>query len=120
MKTINIQEKLKLINKQWHPHQIATVNDMQICLAKIEGEFIWHSHDEEDELFLVIKGTLIMQFRDRTETIQEGEMIVIPKQVEHCPITKNGEVHVLLFEKETVKHTGNTEHEKTVNYFPKI
>lgn len=120
MKTINIQEKFNLINKQWHPHQIATVNDMQVCLAKIEGEFIWHSHEEEDELFLVIKGTLIMKFRDRTETIREGEMIVVPKKVEHCPVTEGGEVHVLLFEKETVKHTGNTEHEKTVKYFPKI
>ena len=76
MKTINIQEKLTKFSEHWHPHQIAVVNDMQVLLAKVTGEFVWHVHDEEDELFQVIKGKLYIQFEDRTETLKEGEMLV--------------------------------------------
>ena len=85
MKAINIKEKFIKFSKKWHPHQIAVVGDMQVILAKLKGEFVWHSHDDEDELFQVIKGTLYMQFRDRTEVINEGEFIVVPKGVEHNP-----------------------------------
>jgi len=121
MKAININEKFQLFHKQWHPHQVAVVDDMQVLLAKIQGEFVWHSHDNEDELFQVIKGTLFMKFRDKTITVNEGEMIVVPKGVEHCPVTKNGEeVHVLLFEKLSTAHTGNVQHEKTQTEYPKI
>jgi len=94
---------------------------MQVILAKLIGEFVWHSHDDEDELFHVIKGTLYMQFRDRTEVVNEGEIIVIPKGVEHNPMTKKGEeVHVLLFEKLSTAHTGNVKHEKTQTHYPEI
>lgn len=121
MKPINLSEKFALFNKQWHPHQIATVDDMQVILAKISGEFVWHQHKDEDELFMVVKGTLIMQFRDRTEEVCEGEIIVVPKGVEHCPATEEGsEVHLLLFEKNNTKHTGEVVHEKTQHYYPKI
>ena len=121
MKTINIKNKLSLFNNQWHPHQIAEVDDMQVILAKIKDEFVWHSHEEEDELFMVIKGTLYMQFRDRTETVNEGEIIVVPRGVEHCPATRNGEeVHLLLFEKKTTAHTGDVEHAMTKKSYPKI
>jgi len=121
MKTINIKEKYQLVNKQWHPHQIATVDDMQVIIAKIQGEFVWHKHDNEDELFQVIKGTLFMKFRDKTVTVNEGELIVVPKGVEHCPATKDDEeVHLLLFEKISTAHTGNIVHEKTQNEYPKI
>ena len=121
MNAINIQEKFSKFSKNWHPHQIAVVDDMQVILAKLKGEFVWHSHEDEDELFQVIKGTLYMQFRDRTEVIKEGEMIVVPKGVEHNPITKNDEeVHVLLFEKLSTAHTGNVQHEKTQTHYPKI
>ena len=75
MKAINIKEKFTKFSKKWHPHQIAVVDGMQVILAKLKGEFVWHSHDNEDELFQVIKGTLYMQFRDRTEVINEGEFI---------------------------------------------
>lgn len=121
MKPIRIQDKFSKFNKQWHPHQIAVVDSMQVLLAKLKGEFVWHSHADEDELFQVIKGTLYMQFRDRTEIIKEGELIVVPKGIEHNPMTKNNEeVHVLLFEKITTAHTGNVQHEKTQTHYPKI
>ena len=121
MDTINIKQKLTKFSKNWHPHQIAVVDDMQVILAKLKGEFVWHSHDDEDELFQVIRGTLYMQFRDKTEVVNAGEIIVVPKGVEHNPSTKNGEeVHVLLFEKLDTAHTGNVEHEKTQTHYPKI
>jgi mannose-6-phosphate isomerase-like protein (cupin superfamily) len=121
MNAINIKDKFQKVNAQWHPHQIATVDDMQVILAKIQGEFVWHKHDEEDELFQVIKGTLYMKFRDKTVTVNEGEIIVVPKGVEHCPATKDGEeVHLLLFEKLTTAHTGEVQHEKTQTVYPKI
>ncbi|MEC7263273.1 MAG: cupin domain-containing protein [Bacteroidota bacterium] len=121
MKPINLKQKHAEFTKLWHPHQIAIVDDMQVLLAKLQGEFVWHAHEHEDELFQVIKGTLYMQFRDRTEVVKEGEIIVVPKGVEHNPMTKDEEeVHVLLFEKRTTAHTGGVQHEKTQTHYPKI
>ena len=121
MKPINLKEKHASFKKHWHPHQIATVDDMQVLLAKVKGEFVWHTHQNEDELFQVLKGTLYMQFRDRTEVVKAGEIIVVPKGVAHCPATKNDEeVHVLLFEKQQTSHTGNVQHELTQTVYPKI
>ncbi|WP_339918047.1 cupin domain-containing protein [Yeosuana marina] len=114
MDAINIQDKFSKFNKNWHPHQVAIVDNMQVLLAKLKGEFVWHSHEDEDELFQVVKGILYMQFRDRTEIVKEGELIVVPKGVEHNPMTKNNEeVHVILFEKLSTAHTGKVQHEKT-------
>ena len=121
MQPINIAEKFEKFKVHWHPHQIATVDDMQVILAKLKGDFVWHKHDEEDELFFVQKGTLEMHFRDKVEIVKQGEVIVVPKGVEHCPKTKgNEEVHVLLFEKLNTKHTGTLIHEKTKTEYPKI
>lgn len=121
MKTINIKEKYTLFNAHWHPHMIGTVNDMQVLLAKLKGEFVWHAHEEEDELFQVIKGTLYMQFRDHTEVVKEGELIIVPKGTEHCPKTENDEeVQVLLFEKLSTSHTGTVENERTQKHYPTI
>lgn len=121
MKAINLKEKHAAFTNKWHPHQIAQVDDMQVILAKIQGEFVWHSHENEDELFQVLKGTLYMQFRDRTEVVKEGEIIVVPKGVEHCPSTKDEEeVHLLLFEKLTTAHTGTVQHPITQTKYPKI
>lgn len=121
MKTINPAEKLTKFKEHWHPHQIAVVNDMQVLLAKVKGEFVWHHHEEEDELFQVVKGTLYIEFRDRTEKIEQGEIIVVPKGVEHRPFTKNEEeVHIMLFEKLGILHTGNVKDERTVNDYPKL
>jgi mannose-6-phosphate isomerase-like protein (cupin superfamily) len=121
VKAINIQQKFTKFSKNWLPHQIAIVDDMQVILAKLKGEFIWHSHDYEDELFQVVRGTLYMQFRDRTEVVKQGEMIIVPKGVEHNPCTKNNEeVHVLLFEKLSTAHTGNIIDKRTQTNYPKI
>ena len=116
MSKVNIVEKFELFNEQWTPKIIGELNNQQVKLAKIKDEFVWHSHDDEDELFLVFKGTLIMEFRDRTEVVKEGEMIIVPRGVEHFPRTENGEeVWVMLFEPAETKHTGKVEHEKTVH-----
>lgn len=121
MNAISIQDKFSKFSNNWHPHQIALVDNMQVLLAKLKGEFVWHNHENEDELFQVIKGTLYMQFRDRTEIVKEGELIVVPKGVEHNPMTKNDEeVHVLLFEKLSTAHTGKVQHDKTQTHYPKI
>ena len=121
MKSINVQEKFSSFREQWHPRQIAIVDDMQVLLAKLQGDFIWHKHEEEDELFFVQKGTLEMHFRDKVTLVKEGEIIVVPKGVEHCPKTLNGkEVHVLLFEKLSTAHTGNVVNERTKSTYPKI
>ena len=128
MKPINIHEKLGKFDKQWHPHQIATVDDMQVLLAKVSGEFVWHSHKDEDELFFVQKGVLEMRFRESgnpekewSEIVHQGEIIVVPKGVEHCPTTKDGgEVHLLLFEKLSTAHTGEVIDAKTQTDYPKI
>ncbi|MEH6682342.1 MAG: cupin domain-containing protein [Sediminicola sp.] len=121
MEPINLLQKHAEFSKLWHPHQIAVVDDMQVLLAKLKGSFVWHAHENEDELFHVLKGTLYMQFRDRTVTISPGEIIVVPKGVEHNPMTQNDEeVHVLLFEKCTTAHTGNVAHKMTQTNYPKI
>ena len=121
MKTINIKQKFSCFDQHWHPHQIATVNDMQVLLVKVQGEFVWHSHEAEDELFMVLKGTLLMQFRDRTEKVREGELIVVPRGVEHCPATPDGEeVSLLLFEKQSLAHTGKVKDARTLTHYPKI
>ncbi len=121
MKPINLNEKFGKFSKQWHPQQIAVVDDMQVLLAKLKGEFVWHKHEDEDELFFVQKGTLEIKFRDRTETICAGELIVVPKGVEHCPRSVGEEeVQVLLFEKLTTQHTGNVISERTQTEYPKI
>ena len=121
MNPINLREKHEQFDAYWHPHQIATVDDMHVLLAKIKGEFVWHAHENEDELFQVLKGTLYMQFRDHTEVVKEGEIIVVPKGVEHCPATRDGEVvHLLLFEKQETAHTGNVIDDRTKTTYPKL
>ncbi len=115
METININEKFSRFSKHWHPHIIAELNGQQVKLAKLSGSFMWHSHDHEDELFMVLKGVLYMKYRDSEEVVREGELIVVPKGVEHYPYTKDDEeVWVLLFEPASTLHSGNIESERTV------
>lgn len=111
-----ILQKFELFQDQWKPHIIGELNGQQVKLAKLQGAFVWHSHENEDEYFQIFKGTLYMEFRDRTEVLEEGDMIVVPKGVEHNPYTKaNEEVWVLLFEPASTLHTGDVEHERTHN-----
>jgi len=112
MHAINLAAKLGLFTDHWHPRIIAELNGQQVKLAKLQGEFVWHHHEQEDELFLVLHGTLRMQFRDREVAIQPGEMIVVPRGVEHRPIADE-EVHVMLFEPASTLHTGNVRTERT-------
>ena len=112
MKKINIEEKLSAFSDHWNPRIIGELNGQQVKAVKLKGEFVWHHHDNEDELFLVIKGTLRMEFRDRVEEVNEGEFIIVPRGVEHKPVA-NEEVHILLFEPASTLNTGNVENEKT-------
>ena len=112
MKKINISQKLAQFKDHWNPRIIGELNQQHVKLAKLKGEFIWHKHDDEDEMFLVLKGTLKIEFRDRTETIQENEIIIVPKGVEHKPIAEQ-EVSIMLFEPATTINTGALENERT-------
>ncbi|MEM6802017.1 MAG: cupin domain-containing protein [Bacteroidota bacterium] len=119
MNVINLDQKFSLFQDQWSPKVIAELNGQEVKLAKVQGEFVWHEHEQEDELFFVVKGELIIEFRDRTEVIKAGEMIVVPRGVEHKPIAKE-EVWIMLFEPAQIKHTGEVEHELTVKDYDKI
>ena len=119
MEVVNIKEKFTLFTEQWSPKIIGQLNGQDVKLAKIQGEFVWHDHKNEDELFYIIKGTLKIEFRDKMITLHEGDMLIIPKGVEHKPIAEE-EVWVLLFEPSNIKHTGDVEHELTKDKFEKI
>jgi mannose-6-phosphate isomerase-like protein (cupin superfamily) len=113
MDKVNISDKLSLFSDHWNPRVVGKLNGQHVRLAKFQGEFVWHQHDQEDELFLVIRGSFEMKFRDRVETLNEGEFIIVPRGVEHCPRAEN-EVHVLLFEPASTLNTGQAQSELTV------
>ena len=119
MEKINIAEKLNQFKDHWNPRIIGELNGQHVKAVKLKGEFIWHHHDHEDELFLVVKGILKMQFRDRTETIKPGEFIIVPHGVEHKPVADE-EVEILLFEPASTLNTGNIENERTKKHLEKI
>lgn len=110
---VNIGEKLALFGEHWKPKIVGELNGQHVKLVKILGEFVWHHHEEEDELFLVVKGRFRMEFRDRHVWIEEGELIVVPRGVEHRPVAEE-EAHVLLFEPASTLNTGNVQDERTV------
>ncbi len=112
MEKVNIAEKLALFSEHWSPKIIGQLNGQHVKLAKLQGEFIWHKHDHEDELFFVLKGSFDMEYRDRTVTMHENEFIIVPRGVEHRPVAKE-EVSILLFEPATTLNTGNVENERT-------
>jgi mannose-6-phosphate isomerase-like protein (cupin superfamily) len=112
MEKISITEKYKLINEYWHPSIIASLNNQEVKLVKIKGAFTWHHHDNEDELFFVTKGSFNMEFRDKIVTLNEGEMIVVTKGIEHRPVAEN-ECWILLFEPINTLYTGNIQNEFT-------
>tara|TARA_A200000113_G_C8744795_1_gene315945 strand:- start:138 stop:500 length:363 start_codon:yes stop_codon:yes gene_type:complete len=112
IKKINISQKLSQFKDHWNPRIIGELNHQHVKLAKLKGEFIWHKHDDEDEMFLVLKGTLKIAFRDRLEIIKENEIIIVPKGVEHKPIAEE-EVSIMLFEPATTINTGALENEFT-------
>ncbi|MBT1706036.1 cupin domain-containing protein [Chryseosolibacter indicus] len=119
MEKVNIREKLNLIHDHWNPRIIGELNGQHVKAVKIKGEFMFHHHENEDELFLVIKGKLKMEFRDKTVEINEGEFLIVPKMVEHKPIAEE-EVEMLLFEPASTLNTGNLENERTRKELEKI
>lgn len=116
---VNLAQKFSLFDDCWSPKIVGELNDFYVKLAKLEGEFVWHHHDEEDELFLVIKGRLQMRFRDRDIWLEEGEFLIVPRGVEHLPVAPE-EAHVLLFEPRSTLNTGNVRSERTVEDLKRI
>jgi mannose-6-phosphate isomerase-like protein (cupin superfamily) len=119
MQAITLNEKFNQINDWWKPRGIAELNGQQVKIVKVKGEFVWHDHKNEDELFFIIKGTLKMMFRDKTVEVKEGEMIVVPMGVEHKPVADE-EVWMMLFEPNNIKHTGDVVSDLTVHNYEKI
>jgi len=113
MRTISLSEKLAQFSEYWSPRIVGELNDSHVKLVKLKGEFVWHQHENEEELFLVIKGKLLIKLRDGDVTLEEGEMVIIPRGVEHMPVAED-EVHVLLLEPKTTVNTGNAGGDRTV------
>ncbi len=114
MEKINLAEKFSRFTEQWHPKIVAELNGQYVKLARLQGEFVWHHHEQEDELFLVVEGRLTIQFRDDDVTLERGEMIVVPAGVEHKPIAGQ-EALVMLLEPKSTSNTGNVRSERTVD-----
>lgn len=109
---VNIADKLTRFADTWSPKIVGEINDAYVKLVKLKGEFVWHHHEAEDELFLVLKGSLLMRFRDQDVRVDEGEFIIVPRGVEHLPIAEE-EVHIMLLEPKSTLNTGNIENERT-------
>ena len=116
---VNLREKFDRITDRWSPKIVADLNDSQVRLAKLEGEFVWHQHAAEDELFFVLQGELVIELRDGQVVLGPGELVVVPRGVEHRPVAR-GEVHVMLIEPATTRHTGDVVSERTVHQFERI
>jgi mannose-6-phosphate isomerase-like protein (cupin superfamily) len=111
---VNLAEKLAMFSAAWQPHIIGQVNDCHVKVVKLRGEFVWHHHDHEDELFLVVKGRLLMRLRDRDLWLEPGELVIIPHGVEHCPVALE-DVELVLVEPVGTLNTGNVRSELTVD-----
>jgi len=114
MRVVDLAETFGRIADAWSPKIVGDVNDMHVKVVKLRGEFVWHHHDTEDELFLVIAGRLRMQLRDGDRDVEPGQFIIVPRGVEHCPKTLTDEVHVMLLEPKSTLNTGNVTNERTV------
>lgn len=119
MEKISLAEKFDLFQDYWSPKIAGEINDSYVKLVKLKGEFVWHHHESEDELFLVVKGSLLIKLRDRDVWLNEGEFFIIPRGVEHLPVAPE-EVHVLLLEPKSTLNTGNTRGEMTVEQLERI
>jgi mannose-6-phosphate isomerase-like protein (cupin superfamily) len=119
MEAINLKDKFSQFSDYWNPRVIGELNDCHIKAVKLKGEFVWHHHDKEDELFFVTKGILRMKFSDREAIVHEGEFIIVPRGTEHCPCA-NEEVHLILMEPKSTLNTGNITNERTVTQLERI
>lgn len=116
---VNVAEKFKQIGEFWKPYIVGELNGQLVKLDKLKGEFVWHSHDVEDEMFLVVKRRLRIELRGRHVRLEEGEFIIVPRGVEHRPVAEE-EVHVLLFEPASTLNTGNLRNERTIERLERI
>lgn len=112
MEKVNLAEKFGAFSEHWSPRIVGELNGQHVKLVKVQGEFVWHHHDVEDELFLVVQGQLDMHLNDRVVPIREGEFFIVPRGVEHKPVAA-GETHILLFEPASTLNTGNVRNERT-------
>ncbi|HEV2800156.1 MAG TPA: cupin domain-containing protein [Pyrinomonadaceae bacterium] len=119
MEVVNLKDKFALFQEHWQPRIAGEVNDAYIKLVKFKGEFLWHKHDAEDELFLVVKGNMTIKLRDRDLKVAEGEFVIIPRGVEHMPVAEE-EVEVVLIEPKTTLNTGDKLSERTVSELARI
>src|SRR5205085_1105672 len=119
MDKVNIAQKLSQIYDYWQPRIAGEINDCYLKMVKFQGEFVWHQHENEDELFLIVKGTMLMRLRDREVRVHEGEFFIVPKGVEHMPVALE-EVHCLLLEPKSTLNTGNVRNERTVPVLERI
>ncbi len=119
MSKINLAEKFALFSEQWQPKIVGELNGQLVKIAKVQGEFVWHVHENEDELFLVVRGSLTIRLRDRDVELHEGEFFIVPRGVEHQPAAER-EAWILLFEPATTLNTGNTQSERTVERLERI
>lgn len=119
MEVINLHQKFSLFKDHWSPKVIGELNGQQIKIAKVKGEFVWHNHRDEDEMFLIIKGKLKIELENENVEISEGEFFIVPKGVEHKPVAEE-EVWLMLFEPVNTKHTGDVQHELTVENYDRI
>ena len=116
---VNLREKFALFTAQWSPKIVGELNGQLVKLVKFQGPFVWHHHDNEDEMFLVVKGRFRMEFRDRNVWLEEGEFLIVPRGVEHRPVAEE-EAHVLLFEPASTLNTGNVKNERTLERLERI
>ena len=114
MEKVNLADKLSQFSEPWSPKIVGTVQGMDVKLVKLQGEFVWHQHDDQDEMFFVVTGRLLLKFRDRDVWLDEGEFLIIPRGVEHLPVAE-AEVHVMLIEPQGTLNTGNVQNERTVS-----
>jgi mannose-6-phosphate isomerase-like protein (cupin superfamily) len=116
---VSLAAKLATFDEPWQPKIVAELNDSYVKVVKFGGEFVWHHHDDEDELFLVVEGRMRMRFRDGDVIVEPGELIVVPRGVEHCPVAE-GDCHVVLIEPKSTLNTGNVRNERTVDELERI
>ncbi|PYQ48164.1 MAG: hypothetical protein DMF59_16890 [Acidobacteria bacterium] len=117
MDKVNLAEKLSTFSERWQPHIVGELNGQHVKIAKILGDFVWHHHEAEDELFLVVKGSITIRLRDRDVNLKEGEFFIVPRGVEHCPVAKE-EAHIVLFEPAGTLNTGNLQNDRTYEATP--
>ena len=119
VRKVNLAEKFAEFTEQWSPKIAGEVNESYVKLVKFQGDFVWHKHENEDEMFLVVKGRFTMRFRDRDVALEENEFVIVPKGMEHCPVATE-ETHVVLFEPKTTLNTGNVHNERTIEELDRI